>query len=60
VKKTTRFRPTCPLCGIKSSPDAEHCESCGFFLLIMPRAVWAKERKRIRAKREAAAEKDAA
>ena len=49
--RRTAFRPTCPRCRKQSSPIAEHCEFCGCFLLIMPRAQWKAEQRRLRAVR---------
>jgi len=45
---TGTFRPTCPGCGHRSAPSAEWCSRCGKFLLIMPRAEWEAELKRLR------------
>jgi hypothetical protein len=40
MKRKYPFHPTCPSCGLTSRPTAEHCNHCGKFLLVMPRAEW--------------------
>jgi len=47
------FHPTCPACGLTSRSKSEHCDHCGKFLLVMPRAEWEAYLRDLHAMRDA-------